>query len=252
MSEEPGGKRQKQEKQQSNKEIDDGEDSASSEDEEREEEETAEMRVITEKLAHANMLIEEAEITEYQDKERIQKASDIFLEVTQLSKHQIEGYLGLAFVAGINGKDEEVQSNLQAAIAINPHDERIEEVKQQINDIQSGKEKEKVNVPKLISNNTLSLRFVEILEEVFSFFDKNNDGALNPTELDAFTRVVNGQPINKQTIRYMRENLDWAKNKGLTKEGFFQLYVSQTIGDSNETWEDLDKLGYSRDLEKKQ
>jgi hypothetical protein len=66
----------------------------------------------------------------------------------------------------------------------------------------------------------------------------------------------------------MKDNLDWAPNKGLTQEGFFQLYliswlidsiclsfscryVSQTIGDPNETWEDLDKLGYNKDLEKK-
>jgi len=252
MSEEPEGKRQKQDKQQSDEEIDDGEDSNSTSSEEDKEPESSEMREITEKLAQANMLIEEAEVNEFQDKESIQKAGDIFLEVTQLSKDQIEGYLGLAYVAGINGKEGEVQSNLQAAVAINPHDERIEEVRQQIHDISSGKGKEKVNVPKLISNNTLSERFVEILQEVFAFFDKNKDEALSPTELDAFTRFVNGQPINKQTIRYMKENLDWAPNKGLTQEGFFQLYVAQTIGDPNETWEDLDKLGYNKDLQKKE
>jgi Ca2+-binding EF-hand superfamily protein len=49
---------------------------------------------------------------------------------------------------------------------------------------------EKVNVPNLIENNTLSERFVEILQEVFAFFDQNKDGALSPTELDAFTRFA--------------------------------------------------------------
>ena len=86
---------------------------------------------------------------------------------------------------------------------------RIEEVRQQINDMHSGKEKgrssfllllfsffvphsphppETVSVPKLIDCNTLSVRFVGVLQEVFKTFDKNNDGALSPDELDAFTR----------------------------------------------------------------
>ena len=98
--EEPGGKRQKHEKEHAEEMDEEGIDDVRDSDEEGEEdvnEESEETKVITERLAHANMLIEEAELSEFQDKERVAKAGEIFQSVIEISKDQIEGYPTVLF-----------------------------------------------------------------------------------------------------------------------------------------------------------
>lgn len=97
MSEQPEGKKQKVEESQDKLDeeglVDDEDsDDRDEDDEEEEGEETDEMREITDKLAQANLLIEESEVGGFNDKESVKKAEELFQNVVSLNKEQIEGY----------------------------------------------------------------------------------------------------------------------------------------------------------------
>lgn len=87
MSQEPEGKKLKVEEE-SEDDLEDIED----EDEDEDEDESEEMRDITQKLAQANLLIEEAEVGGFEDHERVKKAEDLFKNVITINEDQIEGY----------------------------------------------------------------------------------------------------------------------------------------------------------------
>jgi len=50
------------------------------------------------------------------------------------------------------------------------------------------------------------------------------------------------------TLRFLHQHFECDKNKSLTLTGFLNFYISQTLGDVNETWKDLKNLGYDSDL----
>ncbi|KAJ1878242.1 hypothetical protein H4R99_008522 [Coemansia sp. RSA 1722] len=84
------------------------------------------------------------------------------------------------------------------------------------------------------------------LVEIFSRYDKDNDGALNDEEIQAFAKYT-----NEAELEEIRDNLDCREEDGaLLKGGFLQLYSLQTnAGDEEETWKDLKKHGYDDSLQ---
>lgn len=79
---------------------------------------------------------------------------------------------------------------------------------------------------------------------------KNNDSALDDKELDAFHRVVNGEPIAPATLRFLRANFEVDARRNLTLNGFVGFYMGQAIGDPTEVQKDLRALGYDTDFRK--
>lgn len=49
-------------------------------------------------------------------------------------------------------------------------------------------------------------------------------------ELDAFSLVVNGRPIDAKTIQFLRSHFHTNRKGHLTLEGFLDFYLSQTAG----------------------
>ncbi|OMJ19630.1 Mitochondrial Rho GTPase [Smittium culicis] len=88
------------------------------------------------------------------------------------------------------------------------------------------------------------------LNEIFSRYDKDNDGFLNDSELDNFATFTNGQPFTPEEKADISENLDCSETTGhLSLSGFIQMYALQTCaGDEQETWKDLLKHGYNSNL----
>ncbi|KAJ2125491.1 hypothetical protein IW147_000840 [Coemansia sp. RSA 720] len=87
------------------------------------------------------------------------------------------------------------------------------------------------------------------LLEIFARYDKDHDGALNDTELQAFAIFTNGHEFSETELEDIRNYLKCTDKRWLLKEGFLQMYSLQTAsGDSDETWKDLEKHGYNRDL----
>ncbi|KAJ1757086.1 hypothetical protein LPJ77_006616 [Coemansia sp. RSA 2523] len=87
------------------------------------------------------------------------------------------------------------------------------------------------------------------LLEIFTRYDKDKDGALNDTELQAFATFTNGHNFSSTELEDIRTYLKCTKEGWLLKEGFLQMYSLQSAsGDLDETWKDLEKHGYTKDL----
>lgn len=104
---------------------------------------------------------------------------------------------------GIYGNYEAAESFLSTATSIDPEDDRLPEVRSQVGAMKAGGgpsggqgqggqggEGKGHNVPGLITGHTLTAGFSAALLEIFSRFDKDNDRALSPNELNAFTRLI--------------------------------------------------------------
>ncbi len=52
----------------------------------------------------------------------------------------------------------------------------------------------------------MTKEFYEALTTAFTFFDKDCDGVFSPKELDAFYQTVNGEPIDKETVSFLRKH----------------------------------------------
>ncbi|OLY81426.1 Mitochondrial Rho GTPase 2 [Smittium mucronatum] len=87
------------------------------------------------------------------------------------------------------------------------------------------------------------------LKEIFERYDLDCDSLLNDKELDDFAIFTNGEPFSKEEKLEISENLDCSEDGFLTLPGFIQMYSLQTCsGDELETWKDLLKHGYNKDL----
>ena len=102
----------------------------------------------------------------------------------------------------------------------------------------------------------LSRRFKEVLIEIFGRFDLDADGMLCDSELQAFSRVANedGREFTAAELSEMKTMFHWKSEvgeiSGLTLRGFVQLYERQTAISEEETWSDLNRLGYDSRLSK--
>ncbi|KAK3824560.1 MAG: hypothetical protein J3Q66DRAFT_383984 [Benniella sp.] len=88
----------------------------------------------------------------------------------------------------------------------------------------------------------------DALVAVFKKYDKDNDGALNNVELNAFAKDTNGSPFDEDSLAEIREFFDLDDKNSLTLKGFLQMYNLQTSSEPAETWKDLQKHGYDTNL----
>ncbi len=86
------------------------------------------------------------------------------------------------------------------------------------------------SIPMLVTDGVMTKQFYEALETIFSYFDEDKDGAWNNKELDTFYRTVNGNPIDKKTVMFLKQHFSINKKGFLTEEGFMEFYLSQTAG----------------------
>ena len=91
----------------------------------------------------------------------------------------------------------------------------------------------------------LSERIKEIFAEIFDRFDIDKDGALDDVELDNFVLKCSGRVFSQEEKNDILENFDINDKKQLKKSGFIQMYSLQTMSEPEETWKDLQSLGYS-------
>jgi Ca2+-binding EF-hand superfamily protein len=72
----------------------------------------------------------------------------------------------------------------------------------------------------LISDNDLSPKLSQVLNEIFDAFDKDNDGALSNQELGNFIFTTNGSHPPPQFLVQMAQRFGGTRRNWLTKEGF--------------------------------
>ncbi|KIS71812.1 uncharacterized protein UMAG_10955 [Mycosarcoma maydis] len=72
---------------------------------------------------------------------------------------------------------------------------------------------------------------------------------LTEADLDAFSTVTNGAALPQESKNEIREFLDTDKEGNLTLRGFIEMYHLQSDNEPEETWKDLDKLGFGDNLE---
>lgn len=99
-------------------------------------------------------------------------------------------------------------------------------------------------------------KFKQVLVEIFNRFDVDKDMVLNVAELKAFSRAANedGREFTEEELSEMEEMFDWrdpadGKEGGLTLRGWLQMYVTQSGASPEETWRDLQCLGYNGQLD---
>ncbi|KAL0094708.1 hypothetical protein F4703DRAFT_1728654, partial [Phycomyces blakesleeanus] len=96
----------------------------------------------------------------------------------------------------------------------------------------------------LLDKDSLSPALTEVLLEIFDTFDKDNDGALNPKELDSFIFTTNGSHPPAAFLRQMGQMFESNAKGWLNKDGFLSFYLRQTLDDPSETRNDLGVHGY--------
>lgn len=117
----------------------------------------------------------------------------------------------------------------------------------------------------LTSDGSISDEFERCLKHVFakyctplppdgpsgkrSIFSSPPDGAYLSSEgLDAWATDTNGTPFSEDTKKELMEFMDVTDTGCLTFKGFLQVYQLQTENDEEETWRDLSKHGFDRNL----
>jgi hypothetical protein len=66
--------------------------------------------------------------------------------------------------------------------------------------------------------------------------------------LDEFFLTVNGAPTDNNAIQFLKKNFNCNSKGWITLQGFMELYLSQTAGGVEETFNDLKKLGFDSRL----
>lgn len=74
---------------------------------------------------------------------------------------------------------------------------------------------------------------------------------LTEADLDRFSSVANGAALPQESKDEIKEFLDTDKEGNLSFRGFVEMYHLQSDNDPQETWKDLDKLGFDDQLEYK-
>ncbi|PWA03040.1 hypothetical protein BB558_000807 [Smittium angustum] len=104
----------------------------------------------------------------------------------------------------------------------------------------------------LDENMDLSDKFADALKEIFNRYDLDRDGALNDKEIEAFAQFTNGNAFSEAELNEIKLYLNCNDEGHLTLSGFYELYSLQaSSGDEEETWNDLIKHGYNKQLERK-
>eukprot|EP01117_Protostelium_nocturnum_P002307 TRINITY_DN1296_c0_g1_i1.p1 TRINITY_DN1296_c0_g1~~TRINITY_DN1296_c0_g1_i1.p1 ORF type:complete len:322 (-),score=157.51 TRINITY_DN1296_c0_g1_i1:46-915(-) len=233
----------------------------------------------------ANELLEKIEREEEEDNEQekntdsdsthhnegLRKALDQFEEAISLDSTNLDAYLGKAYVMGLLEDFDGGSSTLQRAEVLSPDDPRVSEMISALQEMRNGKDEEEDdeeddeeeeeeneskesnaaegNIPMLVRNGTMTKNFYRVLRVVFEHFDEDCDGCWNDKEVGKFYETVNGESIDHSTLKFLRDHFQTNKKGNLTMVGFFEFYLSQTAGSAEETWNDLQKLGFNQKLE---
>jgi len=72
---------------------------------------------------------------------------------------------------------------------------------------------------------------------------------MDEAALDQWAKDTNGEPFSKETKEELLEYIDMTDAGDLTFQGFLQIYALQTENDEEETYRDLAKHGFNRNLE---
>ena len=95
----------------------------------------------------------------------------------------------------------------------------------------------------MFENGHQSAEFKEILREIFSRFDSDNDGYLNYTEMKEYVLITNNAPLSKQFYESMVRKYH-SRHDCLSLKGFNEFYLDQTLDDPLETIRDLNLHGF--------
>ncbi|KAM9975388.1 hypothetical protein ACTFIW_010416 [Dictyostelium discoideum] len=200
---------------------------------------------------------------DFNEIEIIEKVTELFSKAIEMDSECIDAYLGLAYVKGMQRNYESVSELLEKANKIDPSDERVNIMKQTLeqesltqDEVDSVPDFEPImdigvpnlNIPFIIINGGVTKKFITVLREIFDRFDRNKDNCLNKAEMKLYSKAVNGQELDLQSLQSMLDGYDSHPRNGLTFTGFVELYVNQTIEDSSETLKDLKTLGYDSEL----
>jgi len=101
----------------------------------------------------------------------------------------------------------------------------------------------------LTEDGDLTAEFEKALLEIFHRHDQDKDSLLNEAELDAFSKMCNdGVGFDELALQEIRSNFEVSEEGYLTEDGFLGIYSLQTNADPEETWKDLERHGYDRNL----
>lgn len=101
------------------------------------------------------------------------------------------------------------------------------------------------------SRDSLSDKFINALTCLFKRYTEGNaDGeGMSVTQLQAFSRACNaGKPFTEDEIEQIQTYFQTDGNKGLTLNGWLDMYSTQTIAAPRETWNDMIAQGYAKAL----
>lgn len=103
-----------------------------------------------------------------------------------------------------------------------------------------------------VTPHTLTPKCHSVLSEIFFSFSGGKDGVLGAKQLNELQMASNGKPLTAEQIDYAfsayKTKTNSAGEKGLSLEGFLDLYVRQCIDAPLDTFEELSKLGYDLNL----
>ena len=104
--------------------------------------------------------------------------------------------------------------------------------------------------PSLLDGDWFTHDAAKALEQTFLRFDTDRDGALCTPELQAFARACNGgEEFDEDELEQIKKYFQTDAKHALTRKGFLQMYHTQTVARPNDTWKDLQALGFNHRLE---
>ncbi|ORX96117.1 hypothetical protein K493DRAFT_259972 [Basidiobolus meristosporus CBS 931.73] len=177
-----------------------------------------------------------------QDMEHLINACQKIFSILDVNPGNAGCYHLLGFICYLLNSLHQALTLLQIGKSIDESYEPIDELEQEIHGLLDEIEGDEGEQP-LLEGNELSEALKSVLEALFSRFDVDQDGALNMTELNEFVFQTNGThpppPFFQQLCHIFDSN-----SHGLTKQGFFEFFLQQSMDDPLETRQDLAKHGF--------
>ncbi|RLN59911.1 hypothetical protein BBJ29_001895 [Phytophthora kernoviae] len=99
-------------------------------------------------------------------------------------------------------------------------------------------------------DGNLTRDFEAVLTRLFiSFLEEPTDKSLTLDKLKEFSKICNdGKPFSDEEIKEIQTYFQCDENKGLTLKGFKDMYHTQSSAEPMETWRDMKKLGFDKEL----